>query len=1110
MNRYLIILIIVGAFFPHYAVGADWPMLGRNGTRNSVSVETNAPIKWCVEQRARQDNRLIRAARGIRWAVPLGTQTHSSPVVSQGLVWIGTNNAGAKSFDDLHSVLKCFRASDGKLVYEYDSPKLGSRVHDPGWSGLGSSPLIEGDRLWLATNRSEVFCLDIGPLIRGEGAPREIWRLDLIKRFDISPFVPIMGPPRPCSIGPSWNGRIFVTTNNGVSEDRNSIPKPEAPNLICLDKDTGEVYWTDHSPGENILMTQFASPTVAEISGQVQVIVPQSDGWVRAFHPQTGEKLWEFDVNPKSTVHNQSGRGDRNSLLGNAVVYQDRVYIASGQDAEQGEGPGRLVCIDPTKRGDVSSELAVDAKGKALPRRRKQAFEAKSGEQAIPNPNSALVWEFSNCGKEFEDEMHRLLSSVVVANNLVIAADAAGLVHCFDAKTGKRYWAHDTLAAIWATPLIVGDKIYISDDDGDMAVFQLGADSKYSVPLATVSHLNSIHSSPVYANGTLYVANNNALFAIDAALANHWSEHAGNWPQWRGPNRDNRSSDGNLLRAWPTEGPPLSWRVDGLGEGIASLSLADGRVFTSTTYGNSEYAIAMDEATGERLWGTKIGTTVEENSLMRWLSQRTPTVDGNRVYTFSNSGWLVCLDAETGSVIWRVSYPHEYGTPRGKWGFCDRPLIDGDRLICTPGGSKATIVALDKQTGKAIWSKLLDNHEAAGYAASLIVDTGGIKQYVVSLDRGTASFAAKDGRFLWRYDRNSDSRANSYTPLSVAEGLLCPNGYGSGIGRLKLINRGEDVLIEELYFKKENLDPFEDSTVLVEDRLYAFAFSSLPLCLDINDGSRRGKMVRGGGSGKAAATYADGRLYARWSDGTLALLRTDTPDYVEVSRFKLPDARPSVGATFPVVTGGRLYVRDNDRLFSYDVSSQEAGKKASPTSIVQLSPPPDADLKPRPAGERVPNAIFVPTPQDVVEGMLATAKLGKDDVVYDLGSGDGRIVIEAAKQYGCRAIGIEVDRDLVELSQQKVREAKVEKLATIKEADLFDTDFSEATVVTAYLYPGLLKRLLPAFERLKPGTRIISHQFAIPDIAPDRTIVIESNETGAKHTVYLWTTPFKK
>src|SRR6185369_15755511 len=159
---------------------------------------------------------------------------------------------------------------------------------------------------------------------------------------------------------------------------------------------------------------------------------------------------------------------------------------------------------------------------------------------------------------------------------------------------------------------------------------------------------SSILNTPAYADGTLYVPTRNTLVAVDAAEARRWREQLANWPQWRGPQRDNRSSDKGLLASWPAEGPPLVWRVDGLGDGIASLALTHGRIFTTTTYGNSEFAVALDEATGDRLWAVRVGAAVEESPLMRWLSQRTPTVDGERVFVFSNTGWLVCLDAMTG------------------------------------------------------------------------------------------------------------------------------------------------------------------------------------------------------------------------------------------------------------------------------------------------------------------------------------------------------------------------------------------------------------------------------------------------------------------------------
>ncbi len=327
--------------------------------------------------------------------------------------------------------------------------------------------------------------------------------------------------------------------------------------------------------------------------------------------------------------------------------------------------------------------------------------------------------------------------------------------------------------------------------------------------------------------------------------------------------------------------------------------------------------------------------------------------------------------------------------------------------------------------------------------------------------------------------------------------------------RLKLTRMGQQVAAEEQYFQRQSFNPFEDSTVLVDGRFFAFDQRRRSLCIDAGNGNLLWGPVRGSDSGLASSTFADGHLFVRWADGTIALVDASSKEYVETSHFKLPEPRNSVGATFPVVTSGRLYVRDNDRLYCYDVLQHPAATAIPKPSIVQLRPPKDADLKPRPPGERIANAIFVPTPQDVVDEMLVAAKVGKDDVVYDLGSGDGRIVIKAAKKYGCRAVGLEIDRDLVKLSQERVREAKLEKLVSIKEADIFTTDFSDATVIAVYLFPDLLKRLMPKFAQLKPGTRIVSHQFEIPDQPPDKTITVDSNETGAKHTIYLWTTPLK-
>ena len=217
-------------------------------------------------------------------------------------------------------------------------------------------------------------------------------------------------------------------------------------------------------------------------------------------------------------------------------------------------------------------------------------------------------------------------------------------------------------------------------------------------------------------------------------------------------------------------------------------------------------------------------------------------------------------------------YLSEFGTTRGTWGFCDRPLVDGDKLICAPGGTQATLVAFDKRTGKVIWKKLLESHERNEYASTLLVQTAGLKQYVVFLTKGLASFAADDGRLLWRYYRPYRV-ASSYTPLIIDGGLLSPNGYDTGIARLKLTRKDGAVTVDQQYYKNVPLVPFEDSSVLVDGRFYAFkGVRSGPLvCFDSSDGKALWT-ARGSGSGMAAATYADGRHYVRWVNGTVALV----------------------------------------------------------------------------------------------------------------------------------------------------------------------------------------------------------------------------------------------
>jgi outer membrane protein assembly factor BamB len=346
-----------------------------------------------------------------------------------------------------------------------------------------------------------------------------IWVLDMMAQLQV--FQHNMCS---CSIT-ALGDLLFVNTSNGVDETHVQIPQVEAPSFICVDKNSGEVYWTDATPGDNILHGQWSSPTVAMLGGVPQVIFGGGDGWVYSFKADKGkdgkpELLWEFDANPKEAKYSVEGRSTRNHIIGTPVVYDGLVYIAVGEDPEHGEGEGHLWCIDPTKRGDVSAQLAVNVsdRSKPLPKRRLQAIFPDQGEVAIDNPNSAAIWHFSKFDTNgdgkigFEETMHRTCGTVTIKNDLLFIADFSGLFHCLDAKSGKVHWTYDMLGASWGSPMIVNDKVYIGDEDGDVIVFNLSAEQHE--PVAENSMKNSVYTSPVVANDTLFIANKSYLFSI--------------------------------------------------------------------------------------------------------------------------------------------------------------------------------------------------------------------------------------------------------------------------------------------------------------------------------------------------------------------------------------------------------------------------------------------------------------------------------------------------------------------------------------------------------------------------------------------------------------------
>lgn len=523
---------------------SDWPQWGGSSHRNNTPEGKNIPIEWD-----------FKTGKNIKASAYLGSQTYGNPVIANGKVFVGTNNGNGyiKRYPaqvDL-GVLVCFEEETGKFLWQHSSEKLPQgRVNDWPKQGICCAPYIDGDRLWYVTSRGELDCLDTegfmdkendGPFVdekptKGDVEWEEaieadvIWRLDMMQQLGVSQH-------NMCNCCVTVIGDIvFVNTSNGVDEAHINIPSPDAPSFCAVDKNTGKVLWADSSPGNNVLHGQWSSPAYGVFGDQPQVIFAGGDGWLYSFDPKgdngKSKLLWKFDCNPKESFYALQ-RATRNHLIATPVIYDGYVYIAVGEDPEHGEGDGHLWCIDPTKLGDVSPTLVFNKKDPKTPiaAKRLKACVPEDGDFEQPNPNSAVVWHYEGKDKEsdeFTDHMHRTCGTVAIKNDLLFVADFSGLFHCVDAKTGKLHWIYDLFAASWASPLIVENHVYISDEDGDIAIFDLSAtppteetenDNRVVVQgTSRYPHqhmLTSVYTTPVVANNRLFIADKKMLFVIE-------------------------------------------------------------------------------------------------------------------------------------------------------------------------------------------------------------------------------------------------------------------------------------------------------------------------------------------------------------------------------------------------------------------------------------------------------------------------------------------------------------------------------------------------------------------------------------------------------------------
>jgi outer membrane protein assembly factor BamB len=413
-------------------------------------------------------------------------------------------------------------------------------------------------------------------------------------------------------------------------------------------------------------------------------------------------------------------------------------------------------------------------------------------------------------------------------------------------------------------------------------------------------------------------------FATLVGILSVATARSDDWPQWRGPQRNGISKETGLLKEWPKDGPPLLWSSTDLGNGYSSLAVVGDRIFTLANEGaDNESVQAHDAKAGKRLWQTRLGKVGPNPQQANYAAARsTPTIDGNFLYALGSDGDLASLSLD-GKIRWQKNLRSDFAGKSGDWSYAESPLIDGDTLVCTPGGAEATLIALNKNTGAPIWKCALPEADAAAFSSIIIVNTGGTKQYVQLLSKGLVGIDAKSGKLLWRYSKPiSVYGANIPTPLA-ADDYIYVASAGTGGGAVHLIQKDGQFSAEEAYFSPKNPTAI-GGVIKVGPNLFGTTGGAME-CLEFTTGKI---LWEDRAAGPASMVYADNRLYLHAENGEVALVEPSAEAYHQKGRFTPPNqpkhthGQMEKSWAYPVVANGHLYIRDHNVLWCYDVKAK--------------------------------------------------------------------------------------------------------------------------------------------------------------------------------------------
>lgn len=384
------------------------------------------------------------------------------------------------------------------------------------------------------------------------------------------------------------------------------------------------------------------------------------------------------------------------------------------------------------------------------------------------------------------------------------------------------------------------------------------------------------------------------------------------WPQYRGPNRDNKSPDRGLLASWSRQGPSPAWMGSGLGEGYSSVAVANGKVYTMGQVRGAEMVFALDGTTGDQDWSTRSGNGRGDGTGNG--PRGTPTIDGDRLYALGANGDLVCLDANSGRPIWQKNILREFGGNNITWGISESVLVDGDNVICTPGGARATMVALDKMSGRTVWTASVPGNPSAAYASPIVCEVGGVRQYVNFVSSGVVGVRARDGQVMWGQRESANGTANCSSQVFFNNTIFSASGYGTGGAMFRLASRG-GTTSSQMGWQTRSMKNHHGGMVEVDGFLYG-CDENILTCINLASGDIAWKSRS---VGKGSVTFADGHLYVRSESGPVALVEANSEGYVEKGRFDQPQRSGRQSWAHPVVADGKLFLRDQDRLLVYNV-----------------------------------------------------------------------------------------------------------------------------------------------------------------------------------------------